>query len=181
MNATDDVVRWSATFLATVDLPEPDPPAIPMIKGFSILPLRYAADDWNALCPDQSTVKSLFPEGSTVKTKSLVVAILLAGAAACSTFGRGSGSNDPSQPTVVEVDNQGFQDMDVYAVRSGQRWRLGLATGTSKTKLTIPRTMVSGLTPLRFVADPIGGRRASVSQEITVAPGDTVVMTIPPG
>jgi hypothetical protein len=41
--------------------------------------------------------------------------------------------------------------------------------------------MVSGLTPLRFIADPIGGRRASVSQEITVSPGDTVVMTIPPG
>ncbi|MDQ6871057.1 MAG: hypothetical protein M3037_03485 [Gemmatimonadota bacterium] len=116
-----------------------------------------------------------------MKTKSLVVAIVLAGAAACSTVGRGSGGNDPSQPTVVEVDNQGFQDMDVYAVRSGQRWRLGLATGSSKTKLTIPPTMVSGLTPLRFIADPIGGRRASVSQEITVSPGDIVVMTIPPG
>jgi hypothetical protein len=116
-----------------------------------------------------------------MKWKSLVVAILLAGAAACSTFSRGSGTADQNPPTVVEVDNQGFQDMDVYAVRSGQRWRLGLATGSSKTKLTIPGSMVNGLTPLRFVADPIGGKRASVSQEITVAPGDTVVMTIPPG
>jgi hypothetical protein len=116
-----------------------------------------------------------------MKSKSIVVAIFLAGIAACSTFSRGSGTTDQNQPTVVEVDNQGFQDMDVYAVRSGQRWRLGLATGSSKTKLTIPRTMVNGLTPLRFVADPIGGRRASVSQEISVAPGDTVVMTIPPG
>jgi len=70
--------------------------------------------------------------------------------------------------------------MDVYAVRSGQRVRLGLATGNSKTNLAIPPTLVSGPTTLRFVADPIGGRRASVSQEITVAPGDTVVMTIPP-
>jgi hypothetical protein len=116
-----------------------------------------------------------------MKSTSLVVAILLAGAAACSTFSRGSGTADQNPPTVVEVDNQGFQDMDVYAVRSGQRWRLGLATGSSKTKLTIPGSMVNGLTPLRFVADPIGGKRPSVSQEITVAPGDTVVMTIPPG
>ena len=122
-----------------------------------------------------------FSVGSTMKSKSIVFAILIASVAACSTFSRSSGAADQNQPTVVEVDNQGFQDMDVYAVRSGQRWRLGLATGTSKTKLTIPRTMVNGLTPLRFVADPIGGRRASVSQEITVAPGDTVVMTIPPG
>jgi hypothetical protein len=36
MNATEEVVRWSATFFATVDFPEPDPPAIPMIRGFSI-------------------------------------------------------------------------------------------------------------------------------------------------
>jgi hypothetical protein len=36
------------------------------------------------------------------------------------------------------------------------------------------------MTPLRFIADPIGGNRASVSQEITVVPGDTVVLTIPP-
>lgn len=36
MNATEDVVRRSATFLATVDLPDPDPPAIPIINGFSI-------------------------------------------------------------------------------------------------------------------------------------------------
>jgi len=36
MNATDDVVRRSATLRATVDLPEPDPPAIPIISGLSI-------------------------------------------------------------------------------------------------------------------------------------------------
>jgi hypothetical protein len=116
-----------------------------------------------------------------MKIKSIAFALFLAGISACGGFLRGSNTTDPNQPTVVEVDNQGFQDMDVYVVRSGQRWRLGLATGSSKTNLTIPQTMVSGLTPLRFVADPIGGRRASVSQEITVAPGDTVVMTIPPG
>jgi hypothetical protein len=33
---------------------------------------------------------------------------------------------------------------------------------------------------LRFIADPIGGARPSVSEEITVAPGDSVVLTIPP-
>jgi hypothetical protein len=37
MNATDDVVSSSATLLATVDFPEPLPPAIPMMSGFSIL------------------------------------------------------------------------------------------------------------------------------------------------
>jgi hypothetical protein len=115
-----------------------------------------------------------------MKIRPIVFVLLLLGIIACSSLGRGSGNTAQNQPTVVQVDNQGFLDMDVYVVRSGQRIRLGTATGNSKTNLTIPASLISGLTPLRFVADPIGGRRASVSQEITVAPGDTVVLTIPP-
>jgi hypothetical protein len=105
---------------------------------------------------------------------------LLLGAFACKTFSHGSGAADQNGPTVIQVDNQGFLDMNVFAMRSSQRVRLGTAPGNSKTNLTVPSSLVSGLTPLRFVADPIGGRRASVSEEITVAPGDTVVLTIPP-
>ena len=115
-----------------------------------------------------------------MKIRSLVFALLPVGALACSTLSRGSGTTDRNAPTVVEVDNQGFLDMTVYAARSAQRIRLGIATGNRKTDLTIPSGLVFGLTPLHFVADPIGGRRASVSQEITVAPGDTVVLMIPP-
>jgi len=180
MNATDEVVRWSATFLATVDFPEPDPPAIPMIRGFSIPVQSYAAHDWNALCPPSARTNRSLVAGSAMKIKSIAFAFFLATIAACSTLSRGSGTTDQSQLTVVQVDNQGFLDMNVYAVRSGQRLRIGLAPGSTKTNLTLPSTLVSGLASLRFVADPIGGRRASVSQEITVAPGDTVVMTIPP-
>src|SRR5689334_24661676 len=50
INATDEVVSRSATLRATVDLPEPDPPAMPMIKGFSIRVQSYAERAWNALC-----------------------------------------------------------------------------------------------------------------------------------
>jgi hypothetical protein len=37
------------------------------------------------------------------------------------------------------------------------------------------------MTTLRFIADPIGSNRAGVSEEIMVTPGDSVVLTIPPG
>lgn len=114
-----------------------------------------------------------------MRIRSTVLVLLLFGIAACATFRRGSPA-DQSQPTILQVDNQGFLDMTVFALRSGVRERLGIATGVSKTNLTIPPSMVGGGTLLRFVADPIGGRRASVSQEISVVPGDTVVMTIPP-
>ncbi len=115
-----------------------------------------------------------------MKIRSIVFALLFLGVASCNAFSRGSGTSDQNQPTVVEVDNQGFLDMTVYAARSSQRVRLGNATGNSKTNFTVPSSLLGGLTTLRFIADPIGGRRASVSQEITVAPGDTVVLTIPP-
>ena len=114
-----------------------------------------------------------------MRIRSIFFGLLFLGIAACASS-RGSGSSDQSQPAVLEVDNQGFLDMTVYATRSAQRVRVGIATGNTKTKFTLPPGLVSGLTSLRFVADPIGGSRASVSQEITVAPGDTVVLTIPP-
>lgn len=115
-----------------------------------------------------------------MKIRTIAFALLLLGASACKTFSRGSDDAGQNQPTVLQVDNQGFLDMNVYAARNSQRVRLGTATGSGKTNFTIPPSLVSGLTALHFIADPIGGRRASVSQEITVAPGDTVVLTIPP-
>jgi hypothetical protein len=115
-----------------------------------------------------------------MKIPTIAFALLLLGATACKTLSHGSSTFDQNQPSVLQVDNQGFLDMTVYAARSSQRVRLGIATGNNKTSFTIPSSLVSGLTSLRFIADPIGGSRASVSQEITVAPGDTVVLTIPP-
>lgn len=114
-----------------------------------------------------------------MKVRVLAVSAALL-VAACNGFRHGSSGIDPNQPTVVQVDNQGFLDMAVYVVRSSERIRLGTATGNSKSNFRIPTGIVSGLTPLRFIADPIGGTRASVSEEITVAPGDTVGLTIPP-
>jgi len=114
-----------------------------------------------------------------MKKRLTVIALLLLGITACSGFKRGSASPE-NAATILQVDNQGFLDMTVYALRNSQRVRLGSATGNTKTNLTIPSDLVFGLTSLRFIADPLGGNRASVSQEITVAPGDTVVLTIPP-
>ena len=115
-----------------------------------------------------------------MKIQSITLSILLLAVGACAGMGGGSRNPNPDEPTVVEVDNQGFADMTIYALRTSQRVRLGIATGNSKTRLTIPTSVSSGLSTLRFIADPIGGRRNLVSQEITIAPGDIVMLTIPP-
>lgn len=85
----------------------------------------------------------------------------------------------PPEATYVVVDNQGFQDMNIYAISQGQRVRLGTAIGTRETRFKLPPYLVTMLTPLRFLADPIGGNRLPVSQEITVSPGDNIKLTIP--
>jgi hypothetical protein len=81
----------------------------------------------------------------------------------------------------LQVDNQNFLDMTIYVVEpSGARTRIGMATGNTMTTLRIPNRLLDGARTLRFQADPIGGRETPMSQEVTVIPGEVVVMTIPP-
>jgi hypothetical protein len=82
--------------------------------------------------------------------------------------------------TTLLVDNQSFSDMTVYVLRGGSRVRLGLAPGAAKTSFIIPADVLVTGEAVRFVADPIGIVRASVSEQIYVHPGDQVTMQIPP-
>lgn len=108
-----------------------------------------------------------------------LAALVLLGLVACSQQGE---PREPQPRTTLEVDNQANLDMNIYVVRSsGARERLGTATAHTRTTFTIPERLIFGLTPLRFMADPIGGSRTPVSQEITVQPGDNIVLRIPPG
>ena len=113
-------------------------------------------------------------------TRRLFIAALLAiSVAACGrTQSRRSAVEAPR--TTLRVENQGFSDMTIYVIRSGQRVRLGTVTGNSTAVLTIPANLVFGATALRFLADPIGSNRTPVSDEITVQPGDQVGLVIPP-
>ena len=90
---------------------------------------------------------------------------------------------EDSMRTTLSVQNDGFPDMDIYAFRNdGMHYRLGMAPGNQTTVLVVPKFMLIGaITDLRFVANPINGQRASVSQTISVSPGDEVDMIIPPG
>ncbi|HEX2249499.1 MAG TPA: hypothetical protein VHH32_04075 [Gemmatimonadales bacterium] len=86
----------------------------------------------------------------------------------------------PTSSAMLQVENRGFADMVVYAISGAQRIRLGIATGNSTRAFTIPNILLRGAAPLRFLADPIGGSRSPVSEEMAVQPGDIVTLTIPP-
>ena len=120
----------------------------------------------------------------------LALALALAVAPACAARrGADAGAaddveadvEDAPRRTTLRVDNLAFNDMTIYVIRSGsQRIRLGMAGGNRTTVIPIPNYLVAVPTPLQFLADPIGGRSAPVSSEITVNPGDEVVLQIPP-
>jgi hypothetical protein len=104
---------------------------------------------------------------------------MLAGLLQCG--GRSPEANpNPSSSAMLQVENRGFADMVIYAVRGGQRTRLGLANGNSTKAFTIPASLIRASGSLRFLADPIGGRRSPISEEMLVQPGDIVTLTIPP-
>jgi hypothetical protein len=81
--------------------------------------------------------------------------------------------------TRVRVENQNLSDMTIYVYRGSQRMRLGRASGNGVTNLDIPSSMVSGMTELRFQAEPMGNQRGIISQPIPVNPGDLVDFIIP--
>ena len=80
----------------------------------------------------------------------------------------------------VRVENRSMLDMTIYVLRGGERRRLGLVNALSTQVLAIPSVLIDGSGVLRFLADPIGGNRTPVSEEIFVRDGDVVQLIIPP-
>jgi hypothetical protein len=110
----------------------------------------------------------------------LTVGLLaLVATSGCQATGRGPLSTERSE-SFVRVDNRSMLDMTVYVLRGGERRRLGLVNALSTQMLSIPRVLIEGAGVLRFLADPIGGTRTPVSEEIVVRNGDVVQLIIPP-
>lgn len=114
--------------------------------------------------------------------RRLVLLLLVVVACRSARDGDGGAPGPARGPATLEVENQNFLDMTVYVLEGGARQRLGEARGNSTTSLTIPGRLIrGGASPLRFLADPIGGEGLPVTEEIVVEPGDTVTLVIPPG
>lgn len=105
----------------------------------------------------------------------LTIALLTAGCASSTA------EQENEVATFVEVENLSSLDMNIHVVPDGgAEARLGSVTSHRTEIFRIPSRMIFGPTPLRFRADPIGSPRETVTHDVTVTPGDTVVMQIPP-
>lgn len=85
---------------------------------------------------------------------------------------------EPSSDEIaVQIDNQNFNDMEIYVVTNGGRWLIGQAGGLSKTTLTI-KNVARGDGRVRLLADPIGGNRRVTTPTLVVPPGQRIFWTI---
>jgi hypothetical protein len=83
----------------------------------------------------------------------------------------------PNDAVTVSVQNNNWQDVDVYAVRSGQRIRLGNVTAARSGVFTLPRAVA--LAPdLRIQVHPLAAPRDYVSSKLSVNPGDIVEVVV---
>jgi hypothetical protein len=83
-------------------------------------------------------------------------------------------------PTFLRVDNQALTDATVYVYQNAARVRLGRVSSLSSATMRIPSSQIFGPTPLRFQLDFLAGPRTPLTESITVVPGDTVVLQVPP-
>ncbi|UCC25900.1 MAG: hypothetical protein JSU98_02145 [Gemmatimonadales bacterium] len=107
---------------------------------------------------------------------TLIAACASLGLAGCAS----SGSGDPfageaTESIEVEVVNLNFNDATLYALRMGQRIRMGVVTGARTETFTV-RWATSF--PLRIEIRLLGGERC-VTDEIPVDPGDRIYLEIP--
>lgn len=109
------------------------------------------------------------------------------------SLGCGTGRASPSEPaprsgpeqtkeaqreTRVQIDNQNFNDMNIYLIDSGTRVFLGSVDGLSKGSLSIPRGANPSSFQVRLLADPIGGSSPITTPSLLVGPGQNVYWTI---
>jgi hypothetical protein len=107
----------------------------------------------------------------------LIALLSLSLACGASRSAPASGPQPSSNEIAVQIDNQNFNDVEIYVVRNGTRWLLGQAGGLSKTTLII-KNAVPGDGRVRLLADPIGGVRPFTTPTLIVSPGQRIFWTI---
>ena len=112
----------------------------------------------------------------------LALAALLAsagGATACSIFRSKGGASGPAAR--VTFVNQSTEQANVFAVAtSGESYRIGTVAGGRTEQLRLPAGLVAFGPTLHFVARPLATRRVATSGPVTISPGDSYTITLPP-
>jgi hypothetical protein len=107
---------------------------------------------------------------------------LFATVGACSHATKHARDEGDLRPTTrVHVQNRAYSDVNVYILGdAGNRQRLGTVTGNTDGDFVIPDYFITPANSVRFLVEPIGSNAAPRSNSLSVQPGQTVTLEIPP-
>lgn len=93
----------------------------------------------------------------------------------------GSAEETFDGPTAeVEVQNQNWLAMELFAQSPGRRVRLGrISAGREKTFTLPPSLFEGGAAEITFEMETLGSEGETLYDRQTVAPGDIVILVIP--
>jgi len=109
----------------------------------------------------------------------LAAALVAVGSAgACAPMAQARGPNGIGQEqTALIVENNNWQDMALYLLRSGTKVRIGSVPSFSKARIPLSGALI-GAGEIQLLADPIGSNRRFVTEPINVQPGQQVLFRL---
>jgi hypothetical protein len=108
----------------------------------------------------------------------LLVFLAMIAAPACAASGPGVEDGMPAPVTLIEVQNNNWADIVVYAVRNGMRTRLGMVTSMTRERFALPASVFASTGDVQLLADPIGGGRPYLFPPVTVQQGQRVELRL---
>jgi hypothetical protein len=78
----------------------------------------------------------------------------------------------------LEIDNRNWLDVVIYVVHDGERSRVGTANASSQSSFVLPARMVGQGHELRLLGHPIGGEGGTITETVTVQPGQYIEWTL---
>ncbi|MEX2581704.1 MAG: hypothetical protein WD766_00385 [Gemmatimonadota bacterium] len=120
--------------------------------------------------------------GSLSRIVALATTVALAGGCAAASGSQWT-SNDGPLPahhteTRVEVQNNNWSDMVVYAVRYNTRTRLGMVTSMNTRNFDLPKSVNLASGAVELVAEAIGSRERFGTGPINMNEGQSVELKI---
>ncbi|MCG6957387.1 MAG: hypothetical protein LJF04_15465 [Gemmatimonadetes bacterium] len=89
-----------------------------------------------------------------------------------------SGPAVRSAPPTLQVNSDSWQDVEVYMVRDGDPFSLGVVDGMGTAHLEVPALATTPGSQVQILAMPLGGGEDYLSRTIMVNPGDTIDLTL---
>jgi hypothetical protein len=112
-------------------------------------------------------------------TRKPILAVILLCAAGCARGGGTGGTQflPPSGGERVEVTNDGYQDVVLYVMRDGMRYRLGHVSRMQTASFPLPRWEDRSY-QVWLVADPVGGGRVFGTEPVLWHPGRSLMARV---